>query len=540
MKTPPHFRAYNIPDVTPSRKLWRAHLAYRLGDKKEYLSIMWAMEHAGCLPQLGDPAKNVDRVTQETLAGMLAITRSTTTKRIAKYSAPDPTWDADRRRRHAEKMRAVAANHPHWTGEHGGIGGSGRADTMEADTMFPGAVRQPDRRQADSSAHVSPVAGESAESDLFVSHRGGENDGTPLATPSPVVPLAGETLVSQGLQGGMRPSSNAMVDGLSDRPDTVLLDGADRNELRHVRKHVACILTHHPGFGQANFYSLAMPESARPEIQPGRNHAAILAAHFGEKLFDSSSGLSGFRKSYGWIWHPNLPDARPCECRLGQRKLKFLRTCPTCGGTGRIITSPALGNGPGMPDYGRVLLHWLLDRGIDEEIRGASGQITKHRGILEGWTQEAIGEMVGMNVSTIRRYFKAFRLLNIVRTIPGKVTKRCAKCDKTYTGKCAGCGNTGGSVVDRDPHKILWLPSRTLDRDLVRAEKARIEALVAIHRHWLDRRQQEQLENAAALSLSVLEEWSGKEHKLTSFWSEMRRRLAATAWLLNVLFPLKT
>jgi hypothetical protein len=305
--------------------------------------------------------------------------------------------------------------------------------------------------------------------------------------------------------------------------------------VKHRRKYLGSIFVRNGGFGAANSY--ALPEAARPAILKGGRpddptyDAAALARQFGDDLFDRHAhtwlkyaSLNGFRKSYGWIWHPNLPDARRCSCRLGQRKLEFVGICPKCNGAGFIITSRALG-GKSMPANGRIILHWLLDRGIDEEVRDKENKITKHRGILEHYTQADIGRALGLDVSTVRRYFRAFRWLNLVRTVPGKVT-----------------WNTDGSVADREAHKILWLPSRTMDEDVARAEKDRLDALVKWNRRFLEQRQLEALESAVALATQVLGEWEGQEHRLESFWNEMRRRLAARddhARLVNVLFPLQ-
>lgn len=320
------------------------------------------------------------------------------------------------------------------------------------------------------------------------------------------------------------------------------LRGSKSQTIHKRRKYLGSIFVRNGGFGVANSY--ALPEAARPAILKGGRpddptyDATALARQFGDDLFDRQahtwlkySSLNGFRKSYGWIWHPNLPDARRCSCRLGQRKLEFVGICPKCNGAGFIITSRALPGkdgkpGKSMPANGRIILHWLLDRGIDEEVRDKeTNQITKHRGILEHYTQEDIGRALGLDVSTVRRYFRAFRWLNLVRTVPGKVT-----------------WNTDGSVKDREPHKILWLPSRTLDEDIARAEKDRLTALLKWNRRFLKDRELEALESAVELAQHVLGEWEGQEHRLESFWNEMRRRLAARddhARLVNVLFPLQ-
>lgn len=313
------------------------------------------------------------------------------------------------------------------------------------------------------------------------------------------------------------------------------LRGSSSHTIHKRRKYLGSIFVRNGGFGAANSY--AMPEAARPAILKGGRpddptyDAAALARQFGDDLFDRNahtwlkySTLNGFRKSYGWIWHPNLPDARRCACRLGQRKLAFVGICSKCNGAGFIITSRALG-GKSMPANGRIILHWLLDRGIDEEIRDKDNKITKHRGILEGYTQKDIGQALGMDVSTVRRYFRAYRWLNLIRTVPGEVT-----------------WNPDGSVKDRAPHKIKWLPWCTLDEDIARAEKDRLDALLKWNRRFLKERELEALESAVELAKRVLGEWEGQEHRLESFWNEMRRRLAAHddhARLVNVLFPLQ-
>jgi hypothetical protein len=467
-KTPPHLRAFNIPEICPSRKLSRAVLSYAGEDKKEFISVAWIMEHKHALAQIGDSIRNVDRVSQLEMASCLSISRSTFTKRSMKFSAPDSCprcgsqrvkilsvsittrapgelqcenlscrhrftarWDDERRLKQSRIMKKISATHPRWS-------------------------RRKKREEA-------------------------------------------------------------------------------RRQIRRTRKYLGCIFARNAGFGEANSY--AMPEAARPEILKGgrpddpRFEAAALANQFGDELFDRDAHiklryktLNGFRKSYGWIWHPNLPDARSCVCRLGQSKLEFQGICPKCNGAGFVVSSAALG-GSSMPANGRIILHWLLDRGIDEEVRNDSGEITKHRGILEEYTQADIGRALGLNVSTVRRYFRAFRWLNLVRTIPGRVTK-----------------DLHGTVVHREPHKILWLPSRTMDEDIARAERDRMDALLSWNRRFLEKRQLEALEQAVELAKRVLGEWEGQEHRLEAFWNEMRRRLAANqdhARLVNVLFPLQ-
>jgi hypothetical protein len=115
-------------------------------------------------------------------------------------------------------------------------------------------------------------------------------------------------------------------------------------------------------------------------------------------------------------------------------------------------------------------------------------------------------------------------------------------CAKEYSGRCS-CGSKGGKVVRRDPHKVLYLPTRTMDKELVQSERNRLDAVVKrAERYKLEQRQQECLVKAVALAKQVLDEWQGQEHYLESFWKEMHRRMAGHAdhaRLVNVLFPLQ-
>lgn len=332
---------------------------------------------------------------------------------------------------------------------------------------------------------------------------------------------------------------------------------------KHPRDHVAhvhrCILTRNPGFASPNTYALAMPDEARPGLKAETDptqHAAILAAHFGSDVYDPTARVNGWRDAWGWNFVAELPDAPDCSCRK-QRQFDFQNVCPKCEGRGFTV-------GGSMPDFGRVILHFLNTRGIDEEIRRCdgckysysqkqaknwpncprcqtAGRISSHRGILENWTQKKIAKALGLHVSTVRRYFRTFTRLGLVRTVPGKLWRKC--CGKLYDdSQCPKCHNKAGAIDHRDPWKILWLPSRTFDRDLVKAETHRMQALVRLHRRWLEVRQQEALTAAVDLSVQVLGEWEGHEHQLMSFYHEMRRRLNTPehSRFVNVLFPLNT
>ena len=126
----------------------------------------------------------------------------------------------------------------------------------------------------------------------------------------------------------------------------------------------------------------------------------------------------------------------------------------------------------------------------------------------------------------------------------GRAWRKCLKCKVEYSGRCKGCGAIGGKVVRREPHKIIYLPTRTMDKELCQSERNRLDAVVRkAERMKLQQHQMQCLVAAVELSKQVLgDEFEGFEHYLESFWKEMHRRLAGHddhARLVNVLFPLQ-
>jgi hypothetical protein len=568
LKTPQHLRAYGIKELLPSRKLWRAWQSYCGPYKKELLSTVWAMEHSGTLAQIGDPGARVDRVSQKELALILGdLQRETVTKRISLFAPRVPEWwqeDALCECRHclnlqaqglarkhprqcqSDKMQAVAAKHPHWNKNnfyHGDTEARSEQQRLEQNSPLGVGIDSPNAagKEVGTHSYVREVSG-----------------GVPSQE------TAHLSLHSSALG---QSESHIELNQSSGPAVTVSQDCRRIKDERRARKHVAAILARNQGFRVANSYAIAVKDGARPGINAGANQVGFLAHTFGAHLFsrekqtwlDPRQSLDGFRKSYGWIWDPHLPDAKDCACVTGQLKLAFQEVCPKCNGAGFVI-------GGSMPDYGRQLLHWLLDRGIDEEFRrcgkckrnfagnqmcpgcGSRGEVFKKRselsGDLFGYTQEEIAEANGLNVSTVRRYFTTFKRLLLVRTVPGDVWRKCLKCTNLplYTGQCPGCGSSSDPIKRRDKQLIIWLTSRTLDKQIAATERQRLDSLVKWHKRWLDQKHQADLEAAVELAKKVLGEWEGKEHLLVSFHSEMRRRLASSklrANLMNVLFPLQ-
>jgi len=260
---------------------------------------------------------------------------------------------------------------------------------------------------------------------------------------------------------------------------------------RRVRR-LATFFNKTAGFGQAHMYSLRMPQELKPRIEKKGDHktkdAALLAQAFGTSWFDPDRrGVNGFKGIDGWVWDPHLPDVDKCECQSGQMGLPLAASqkCGKCNGRGMIVYDHPL------PDYGRVLLTFLLLKGLAQY---GSVEIT----------QEAIAEALGMDVNTVAKYEDKLEALMIVRCVAGAVTR-----------------DASGAVVDRKPHKIIWLPDRMLDEDIAQREWQRFQALrnkISDPVAW---------QRAEGLHVALLKDWRGKEHVLGAFWNELRRQFAA-------------
>lgn len=272
---------------------------------------------------------------------------------------------------------------------------------------------------------------------------------------------------------------------------------------KQVRRLVT-LFNKNAGFGQAQLYTLHMPQSLKPAMEKKDSKtkdAEMLARAFGAEWFDPErAGVNGFKPVPAWIWHPSLPDAEKCECQAGQMGLPIAASqkCSKCDGRSFRIT------GNSMPDYGRVLLTFLLLKGLEQY---GSVEIT----------QDEIAQALGMDVNTVAKYEDKLEALMIIRCIAGAVTR-----------------DQSGAVVDRKPHKIVWLPDRLLDEDIAQREYSRFQAL----RDRVGDR--EAYKRAEALHVALLKAWRGREHTLKAFWNELRRQFVAQGLdrtIADILLP---
>ena len=292
---------------------------------------------------------------------------------------------------------------------------------------------------------------------------------------------------------------------------------------RKKLQHMFDFFRKQSGYGQAHLYSQAMPDSMKPTLEPRpakNTDAALMADAFGDEWFDrDAKGCNGWKSVHSAIWDPRVKYASKCECQSGQIGLDFdkAKGCAKCDGTGVLMSSDP------MPDYGRVMLSQLILMGLEDD------------GVVQR-TQEELAERAGMDVNTWAKYEDAWECLGMIRCVPGKVTRECSHCHTNFVGKCPTCGNKFGTVVDRDPHKIICLWIRMLDEEIADREWQRFQAA------------QQQVQEKAALRLAeslhkaVMEQWKGQDHSLAAFWTEMRRRLSAAKVdksVRDALYPLQ-
>ena len=480
-------RDYGIEDRCPSRKVPRALKSYTGPSRSAVLSTLTALYHSGAMSQAGAAPKTAKRIEQERIAPMLGISRPTLTRRISMMSAPDRNWH-----------------------------------------------------------DYCPVGFKVDEgSNRIVSDRSKQDSPPDIYT-------------TRGTERRRR-QSETMQDVVKGHPHWKARKHKRKRALR-IPRQVGCFITRNKGFALANSYSLAMPADKVPQIVPRNDpehDARVLNEFFGD-MFDPKAyarlgvPTNGYDRSVGWNWHPNLPYLRTCSCRLGQKKFDFQHVCPKCEGKGFVDDGP-------MPDIGRYFYQTLVDLGLKKRLSrcndcktvwdqskqccpqcGQVGQVIKAAGILRGWTEKDLGQIIGCDVSTLRRYIRSYSYLGLIRVVPGHAFRLCEKCSSKHAinEACSKCGDLG--KIQRHPNEYLDLTDRTMSEDIVKVERERLQASLRLHRRWLEQRQLEQLRQAVELAEKVLGEWSGHEHKLESFWNEMRRRLAASVELSryqNVLFP---
>lgn len=597
---------YGLAPQGRSQKLMRGWLSATGPEKKNIVGWAWGMEQSGALPQIGDQVQWSERVTHEEIALMMGCTRETVTKslgRLYHFSDPckrcdgpghtlkclckchttHPEWREDslctchgmpRRECQSEKISAIAANHPHWksSSQHRGTEERRKYGTEPIhDASDAGDLRP---QQPESSARGGNYSLQNLESG-----RSGSSTHPFQRSRQKYTEPEQEEIEASGTGSLPENEGKAASNGMENPgPGSADRSGAVCRRPKDGRKHIAPILTRNPGWACANAYALNADAATRPGIGAGSNQVGWLAHTFGAEKFSRQAqgewlepyqSLEGYRKSRPQWFDPLLPDAWDCECVLGQKKFNFQEVCPTCNGRGFIKGTPTPENNwkGSMPWIGRMILHFLDDRGWDIEWRrckkcntqfegnefckcGSRGDVVKKRGELNTpgsrtqYTMEDIAAALGLDLSTVYRYFTKFKRLGILRTAKGDVWRKCQRCPNLplYSDKCPGCGSMGDPIKRSDAQLIIDLTSRTLDKQMAAMERARLEALVKWHRRWLDERHQAELVAAVEMAKKVLSEWEGREHLLLSFWKEMRRRLEASksrANLVNILFPLQ-
>jgi hypothetical protein len=488
--TPPQLWPFGVDKHSRSRKLDRVVDAYIGPQKKKYKAVRWIMQHAGALAQKGETV--VNRKLQDDMAASGGMARSTFTKMWMMFRSPGACPKC------------------------GGTEVKMLDDfSIVCGTCGPLPAEWDEQRRVEQSEMMKRI-------------------------------------IKSHPRWNRRKRRNEMLRQVS--------------AVRRIRKHVAPLITRNAGWSEANSYADAMPPELRPKIERQEDpsfEARVMAQQFGADLFDPEAHkklgvpTNGFDMSVGWNWDPKLPFLKKCVCRLrkSQRRFIFQKVCPKCEGRGFIDT------GKPMPYIFRMYYQQMENLGLRKKISrcapcneiwdgsrqccpkcGDAGRVHKEAGILTGWTQKKIAALVGCSVATARKAEHAYAAFMIIRTVHGRAWRKCVTCKVEYSGQCK-CGARGGKVVRREPHKVLYLPTRTMDKELCQSERNRLDGTVRkAERYKLQEQQMQHLVAAVALAKQVLSEWEGQEHYLESFWKEMHRRMAGHddhARLVNVLFPLQ-
>jgi hypothetical protein len=117
-QTPGHLvQRFGLQPEYPAAKIsgvwegFRAHAADNEDEKlpkKEFLSVMWALQFLGGIEQHGGDSNWVKNIPLAALGRFWSVDVSTACRRVGKFSPSDGRWDDDRRRRMSEQQKALA------------------------------------------------------------------------------------------------------------------------------------------------------------------------------------------------------------------------------------------------------------------------------------------------------------------------------------------------------------------------------------------------------------------------------------------------
>jgi hypothetical protein len=299
-------------------------------------------------------------------------------------------------------------------------------------------------------------------------------------------------------------------------------------------------LNKNAGYGQAQFYTLAMKDELKPRVEEGKPlpsptaNVELLAEAFGADWFDpTQEGINNYKWADGYI--KDLPQMQECICKTGQLCLLSGNTCPRCDGFGAIAVRDERGEVVPLYDYSKNLFFHLILKGL------------KQYGSIDNQTQEKMAADLGCDVATVVSGRDQLELLKIIRVRTGDITRRCMRCDVRFVcrwrenkagegkwvGQCHKCGATAGTVVDRRPDVWVYIADKVMDEETVERERQRFQDLRA-------KVEAAAFARAEKIHTELLKAWRGHEHSLRAFFNAMRRRLASEGLdknVINVLFP---
>src|SRR6266571_5714808 len=341
-RTPAHLvQRLGLQPEYPSAKIsaawegFRTHAADNEDEKlpkKEFLSVHWAEEFLGGIAAHAGDGNWSKRIPLGEFANFWSVDVSTACRRIGKFAPNDGRWDDERRARMSEREKARALkereDQPAWT------------EALRAAFQQHGTL---------TSAEIANIAGVARERAIQTAKQWGFN------------------LVAEGLAPSQAKHGRAKLYRLS----------AEEPKLKRVPRAVKTVLqtlNKNAGFGEAQYYTLHMPDELKPRVEEGKHQPSptanveLLTLAFGAEWFDPKmQGINNYKWVPGWIKY--LPQMQKCICQLGQLCLLPGNTCPKCDGFGAIQVRygpehKRAGDMVPLYDYGKNLLFHLILKGI--------------------------------------------------------------------------------------------------------------------------------------------------------------------------------
>lgn len=291
------------------------------------------------------------------------------------------------------------------------------------------------------------------------------------------------------------------------RRSPVYLRGPRKGQPRQQFVNVFPVIHAKPGFMEANTYNLAIPDGRsdrmREHVQPGQycppNPAELLRS-----------------AEFGGYFTPEARLQDPCR---GKRKQIF-----THADAGPIGFAGANG--------AKAVPEWVWSDQIPMEDLSWCSRLVftvyvmrglldpENKGHLRDFRQTDVAAATGLSVTQVHLCNEELKVMGICRVFSEQICR------------------TPSKAMRRTPQQVLYLPVRQFTEAESAQELQRYRAALARARQG--RWGEPDVARLSALHGALINEWKGKEHSLSAFWNELRRRgkhWACNKDLMNAVIP---